>query len=225
MGYSCIQNVDLPQIILYNKINGGESTMIYSTNMLEIMYKDYSNINQKISLETKKGNLIRIKKGLYSNNILVDAPIIANVCYGISYISFEYALSRYGLIPEYVTLYTSAVYNKKNNRLYRLKDVAFEYRSIPNEVFNEGITFLKNEDGINYKIATKEKALCDTLYSKYPVRTINDLKMLLFEDLRIDEELFLKLDFDFIIKIAPLYHSNTLLTLIKFLKELQNDNC
>ena len=198
--------------------------MIYNIESLNNLYKDYSNVNQKISLEVKKGNLVRIKRGLYSDNIIIDSPIIANICYSPSYISFEYALSYYGLIPELVTLYTSAVFNKKNYRKYRLKDVSFEYRSIPNEAFNEGITFLKNEDGIRYKIATKEKALCDVLYSKYPVRTISDLKMLLFDDLRIDEELFMKLDFDFIIKISPFYHSNTLSTLIKYLKGLKNVN-
>ena len=198
--------------------------MIYTTESLNNMYKDYKNINQKISLETQKGNLIRIKRGLFSDDLIIDSPIIANVCYSPSYISFEYALSYYGIIPERVTLYTSAVYNKKNNKMYRLDNVAFEYRSIPNDAFNEGIIFLKNEEGIRYKIASKEKALCDTLYSKYPVRTISDLKILLFEDLRIDEDLFLKLDFEFIFKVAPLYHSNTLLTLKKYLKELQNVN-
>ena len=197
--------------------------MIYNTESLNNKYKNYSNINQKISLETKKGNLFRIKRGLYSDNITIDAPIIANVCYSPSYISFEYALSYYGLIPEYVTLFTSAVFNKKNYKIYRLPSASFEYRSVPNDVFNEGITFLKNEDGIRYKIATKEKALCDTLYSKYPVRSYSDLKMLLFEDLRIDEEMFMDLDFDFIIQIASLYHSNTLLTLSKFLKKLQKN--
>lgn len=195
--------------------------MIYSNETLKNKYKSYSNINQKICLEIKKGNLKRIKRGLYSDNLLVDSPIIANVCYSPSYISFEYALSYYGLIPEYVTLYTSAVFNKKNNKTYRLNDVCFEYRSVPNEAFNEGITFSKNEENIRYKIATKEKALCDTLYKKYPVRNISDLKILLFEDLRIDEDLFMKLDFDFMITIAPLYHSNTLLTLCKFLKEIK----
>ena len=198
--------------------------MIYDIKSLELLYKDYSNINQKISIETKKGTFVRVKRGLYSNNILTDAPIIANVCYGPSYLSFEYALSYYGLIPEYVTLYTSAIYNKKNNKIYRLKDAVFEYRSIPKDAFSEGITFLKNENNINYKIATKEKALCDVLYSKYPVRSITDLKTLLFEDLRIDEDLFMKLDFDFIIKISSLYHSNTLLTLAKYIKELKHVN-
>lgn len=196
--------------------------MIYSVESLNDLFKTYSNINQKISLEVKKGNLVRVKRGLYSDNLIIDAPVIANVCYAPSYISFEYALSYYGLIPEYVTLYTSAVFNKKNNKTYRLEDISFEYRSIPNDVFNEGITFLKNESGMRYKIATKEKALCDTLYSKYPVRTIKDLKILLFDDLRIDEDLFMKLDFDFIIKISSLYHSNTLLTLRKYIKELKH---
>lgn len=198
--------------------------MIYNSNTLRNLFKEYSNINQKISIETKNGNLVRVKRGLYSDNILIDSPVIANVCYSPSYISFEYALSYYGLIPEYVTIYTSASYNKKNNRIYRLNEVTFEYRSIPNEVFNEGITFMKNENGIRYKIATKEKALLDTLYSKYPLRSISDLKVLLYDDLRIDEEMFLNLDFDFIEKIAPLYHSNTLLTLLRYIKEIRNVN-
>lgn len=198
--------------------------MIYNNETLKNKFKNYSNINQKISLETKNGNLKRIKRGLYSDNLLVDLPIIANVCYSPSYISFEYALSYYGLIPEYVPLFTSAVFNKKNNKTYRLEEASFEYRSIPNAVFSVGITFLKNEENIRYKIATKEKALCDMLYTKYPVRSINDLKRLLFEDLRIDEDLFMKLDFDFIMKISLLYHSNTLLTLCKYLKETKNVN-
>lgn len=79
--------------------------------------------------------------------ILIDKPrrlstdidIIVDPDFNIKnlYISFEYALNYYGLIPEYVTLYTSAVYNKKNNKIYRLKDISFEYRSIPNDVFHK----------------------------------------------------------------------------------------
>lgn len=36
------------------------------------------------------------------------------------------------------------------------------------------------------------------LYSKYPEKSMKDLKVLLFSDLRIDEEEFFKLDFEFI---------------------------
>lgn len=197
--------------------------MIYDVQTLKVIYSDYSNINQKISLETKKGRLIRVKRGLYSDNIKVDAPVIANICYSPSYISFEYALSYYNLIPEHVSMYTSACFDKKNSKKYVVNEVAFEYRSIPKEAFAYEIEYKKNEENINYKIASKEKALCDTLYSKYPVRSIKDLKVLLFEDLRIDEDEFMKLDFDVITAIANKYHSNTLLTLLKYVNEVRKN--
>lgn len=198
--------------------------MIYDIQSLRIMYNKYSNINQKISLEAKKRKLVRIKKGLYTDNLLADCPLISNICYEPSYLSFEYALSYYGLIPEYVSMYTAACFMKKNNKKYMVNNICFEYRSIPDEVFSYGISFLKSESGIRYKIACKEKALCDTLYSKYPVRTIKELKILLFDDMRIDENEFLKLDFEFIEEIALLYHSNTLLTLKKYVKNIKNAN-
>ena len=84
-----------------------------------------------------------------------------------------------------------------------------------------GIIIMKNSKGISYKIASKEKALCDLLYSKYPVRSIKDLKTLLFEDMRIDENEFLKMNFEFIKEIAPLYHSNSLNVLKKYLSKLE----
>ena len=82
--------------------------MIYDLSALKNKYHDLSNINQKIFLETKKGNLVRIRRGLYSDNIKVDSPVIVNVCYGPSYSLFEYVLFHYGLIPEYVSLFTSS---------------------------------------------------------------------------------------------------------------------
>lgn len=193
--------------------------MIYDIQSLKNKFKEYSNINQKISLEAKNNQIIRIKRGLYTDSLEKDAPVISNVCYSPSYISFEYALSYYGLIPEHVSTFTAATYGKKNNKRYELSSVCFEYMSIPKDVFSLGITFLENEDGIRFKIANKEKALCDQLYSKYPVRSIKDLKIMLYEDLRIDAEEIMKLDFEFIKSIAKMYHSNTLNTFVKYIEE------
>ncbi len=184
---------------------------------MSIKYKEYSNIYQKISNECKKGNLVKIKRGLYSDDLYNDREVIANICYNPSYISFEYALSYYGVIPEFVSTFTSATFGKKNNKIYHMKDFTFDYRSVPDEVFPMGILILKNSKDISYKIASKEKALCDLLYSKYPVRSIKDLKTLLFEDMRIDENEFLKMNVEFIKEIAPLYHSNSLNVLKKYL--------
>ena len=193
--------------------------MIYDFQSLSIRYKEYSNIYQKINNECKKGILVKIKRGLYTDDLYNDKEVIANICYNPSYISFEYALSYYGLIPEFVSTFTSATFGKKNNKIYHMKDSTFDYRSVPDEVFPMGILIMKNSKDISYKIASKEKALCDLLYSKYPVRSIKDLKTLLFEDMRIDENELLKMNVEFIKEIAPLYHSNSLNVLIKYLNK------
>ena len=196
--------------------------MIYDFQRLRIKYKKYSNIYQKINNECKKGILVKIKRGLYTDDLYNDKEVIANICYNPSYISFEYALSYYGVIPEFVSTFTSATFGKKNNKIYHMKDFTFDYRSVPNEVFPMGILIMKNSKDISYKIASKEKALCDLLYSKYPVRSIKDLKTLLFEDMRIDENEFLKMNVEFIKEIAPLYHSNSLNVLTKYLNKETN---
>ena len=193
--------------------------MIYDFQSLRIKYKEYSNIYQKINNECEKGILVKIKRGLYTDDLYDDKEVIANICYNPSYISFEYALSYYGIIPEFVSTFTSATFGKKNNKIYRMKDATFDYQSIPDEVFPMGVLLMKNAKGISYKFASKEKALCDLLYSKYPVRSIKDLKMLLFEDMRVDEDEFLKMDAEFMKEIAPLYHSNSLHVLKKYLNK------
>ena len=179
---------------------------------LKNKYCDYSNIIEPLISKDTRFLLQRISKDILSTSV---------TCYGPSYLSFEYALSYYGLIPEHVSVFTSATYLKKNNKKYDLTEICFEYRGVPKEVFSKGVTYFLNEKGLKYKIATKEKALCDQLYSMYPVRSIKDLKVLLFEDLRIDEELFMQLDFKFIKEIADLYRSNTLYVLKKYIERFE----
>ena len=48
--------------MLYNNINGGKLTMIYDSQVLQKKYENYSNIGQKIRLETKNNKLIKIKR-------------------------------------------------------------------------------------------------------------------------------------------------------------------
>ena len=75
-----------------------------------------------------------------------------------------------------------------------------------------------NDGKYSYQVATPEKALCDKLYTISPVKTVKDLKVLLFEDLRIYEDKFDELNKQDILKLAPLYRStnlNLLETLIK----------
>lgn len=79
-------------------------------------YKDYSNINNKISREIRNGKLYKIITGLYETNPNTPGYLLASSIYGPSYISFEYSLYYYGLIPERVTTITCATFDKKNRK-------------------------------------------------------------------------------------------------------------
>ena len=75
------------------------------TLTLNSVLSGYSNPRDKISRLVKEKVLIRIKKGLYIfGPQFAEKPysneILANLLYGPSAISLEYALSYYGLIPE-----------------------------------------------------------------------------------------------------------------------------
>ena len=86
--------------------------MVKNINDLLFEYRNYSNVYQKISIEEKKNNLIKIKRGLYETNKNADPFVIANVLLSPSYISFETALAYYGMIPERVYAIKSASFKK-----------------------------------------------------------------------------------------------------------------
>lgn len=66
---------------------------------------DYASPRDKITHWLRSGELIRIKKGVYVfskdvSNAPPSIELLANLIYGPSAISLQYALSFYGLIPE-----------------------------------------------------------------------------------------------------------------------------
>ena len=89
---------------------------------------------------------------------------------------------------------------------------------IPKKVFPYGVKNVIWND-VSYCIAIPEKALCDLLYKEYQASTYDEFKYLLFEDLRVDEYEFMKLDFDFICEIAPMYKRRNLDFLKKYINE------
>ena len=74
--------------------------MILTNNMIKENLKEYSNQNTKICREIKKGKLIKIINGLYETDPLVNGYLLAGSIYGPSYLSFDFALSYYGVIPK-----------------------------------------------------------------------------------------------------------------------------
>lgn len=192
--------------------------MVLTTQQLKEKYSNYSNYLTKINREVKNNNLFPLVKGFYETDPNVDGIKLAQFIYGPSYISFDFALSFYGLIPEAVYNYTCATYNKNKSKIYKNKFGTYLYRDIPKSVFELGI-IINTDEYYSYQIATKEKALCDKLYSISPVKSLKELKELLFNDLRIYEEEFEKLNKQDIFILAPLYHSTNLNLLVKLLKK------
>ncbi|MBQ3475558.1 MAG: hypothetical protein IJH20_05255 [Bacilli bacterium] len=196
--------------------------MIITNNIAKNNLDNYSNKNNKISRDIKNGKLFRIVTGLYETNPNTPGYLLAGSIYGPSYISFEYALSYYGLIPERVNVITCATFNKKKKKKYNTNFGTFTYRDIPEQVYPEEI-LLKEESNYSYQIATPEKALCDKLYTIKPLSNYSDLENMLFNDLRIDKDEFNKLDFNNIIKLSDLYHSTNVSLLGKYLRRNLNE--
>ena len=85
---------------------------------LQDKLKTYAYPRDKITSLLKSGALIGVKKGIYifGENLALRAyckETLANLIYGPSAISLEYALSFYGMIPERVETITS-ITNKRD---------------------------------------------------------------------------------------------------------------
>lgn len=193
--------------------------MIVTTQQLKEKYRDYSNPIAKINRDIKQEKLFPLVRGVYETNPSAQGFMLAQFIYGPSYLSFEYVLSVNGLIPEAVyNTFTCATYNKRKIKTYLNKFGTYIYRDVPKSVFGLGISAV-SVDNYSYIIASTEKALCDKLYTVSPVANKKELRRLLFEDLRIDEEGLSRLDKEDILKLAPLYRSVNLNFFAEFIKE------
>lgn len=106
---------------------------------------------------TVKGILTRIKRGVYQLAFSeINVPKIANQLYYPSYLSFESALSSYGILSQIP--YTQTFATIKRSKKLTLWQMEVEYRQIHKKLF-WGFTL---EYGMY--IAEKEKALLDELY-------------------------------------------------------------
>ncbi len=191
--------------------------MILTTSMLMERLNKYSDPAGKILRMKNDGKIIQLTRGIYETDKNVQGYCLAGAIFGPSYLSFDYALSSYGLIPEAVYAYTSATFSKKKAKEYDNLFGHFTYRDVPSDVYPFGIV-IKEENGYVYQIATPEKALCDKLYTMPPVTSQKDIEKMLFDDLRIDTAEFSKLIVDDIMQIGDKYHCNNLKYLMKYLR-------
>ncbi|MBO4623373.1 MAG: hypothetical protein J5691_05730 [Bacilli bacterium] len=188
--------------------------MIKTINDLKKEYKAYVNIYDKIRREAKAGKLISVKRGIYETNKSANKIALANAIVYPSYISFESALSFYDMIPERVYLTMSATFRKNKTKEFVNDFGDFYYEDINEGAYPYGVDIIQLE-GYSIMIASREKALLDTLSKIKINKSEETIEELLFEDLRIDEIEFDKLDKEKLIDLSYYYKSKT----IKMLRE------
>lgn len=193
--------------------------MILTNDIIKNNLQEYSNKNTKICREVKNGNLIKIVNGLYETDSNINGYLLAGSIYGPSYLSFDFALSYYGLIPEKVTAFTSATCNKKKKKSYDNQFGTFLYRDVPVAVYPLGVNIIEEKEYV-YQIATPEKALCDKLYTLTPIKNMTELENVLFNDLRIDMDEFHKLNLQDIEEISNFYHSTNVDLLYRYMRRI-----
>ena len=120
--------------------------------------KSYRNPAMKITSMVKTGELTRVVRGLYETDPHTPGYLLAASIYGPSYLSFEYALAHYGLIPEAVHQFTSASFDKKRAKQFETPFGVFSYRDVPEKAFPYGVQPLI-ENGYGYRLATRKGAL------------------------------------------------------------------
>lgn len=140
---------------------------------------------------TRKGYLIRLRRGLYAFPEYITEPGMAahfaGKIYNPSYISLHSALSFYGLIPESVIQITSVTSLKTAS--FKSPFGEYSYKSVRKDLMF-GYTPLPLKGGRTTCYATREKALLDLLYLYPFYKTEHDLT-----DLRLDQDI-LHDDFD-----------------------------
>jgi hypothetical protein len=182
--------------------------------MIQDCLKDYSNVPCKVGRLVRDGKYHRVIRGLYETDPNTPGEFLAQAIYSPSYLSFDFALARYGLIPETVFSFTSATVRKRRTKEYSTAFGTFTYRDVPEKAFPYGLRYIDTDRG-GYWIAGPEKALCDKVYSLHPVHSVKSMRTLLFEDLRIDEDSFFETDAALIDDLSGRYGSTNVRLLRK----------
>jgi predicted transcriptional regulator of viral defense system len=159
----------------------------------------YASPRDKATALIEQGIIIRVKKGVYVFGSLLrrrpfSREVLANLLYGPSYLSLEYALQHHGLIPEGIETATSVTTGR--SRQFVTPVGTFSYAMIPLKAFQTGADLVQSGVDVSFFMATPEKALADKLALQRGLRLTDeaDMRKYLIEDLRVPENELRRLD-------------------------------
>ncbi|MDF1754875.1 MAG: hypothetical protein P1U89_18960 [Verrucomicrobiales bacterium] len=175
--------------------------------------KGYSAPRNKLKQLCESGQVVRLKRGLYvwSTGEEVNPLVLAGLVYGPSYVSLETALEYHGLIPERTAEVTSICLGKASRKLKRFETPLgrFSYRPVNERAFSYGFR-LESADGFNYQLAEPEKAVCDRIALVRGLQSVDKVRSLVLDDLRIDPEALKTFRLPMVNEIAARYQRRNL---------------
>ncbi len=190
-----------------------ETPYIDAQNLL-IFLGAYRRPRDWISRMVNSGELIRLRNGFYliaekiqqGSNRVIPYEQVANVLYGPSYVSLEWALSFYGMIPERVYTVTSMTLGKAKE--YRTSVGNFVYHPLKSSAYSIGIEQKDSACSVGcFLMASREKALADFVFKTCKGLSQEQLKVELIESKRLNLEVFSSLDKKLLSEISEKYHS------------------
>jgi len=141
-------------------------TPIFSSSLVPHLGGSTQVLRNQLGRWEKRGLIHKLRRGLYVLNEAdrrrpLSRLFAANQIYAPSYVSTEYALGYYGLIPERVADVTSVTPRKT----YRTANALgrFVYQHVAQRAFSH-YTVVDDEAGNPCLIASPEKALADFVY-------------------------------------------------------------
>ena len=218
----CLKIVDILVKYMIELIRKKAVTEEIDYQFLMDCLAEYKNPRDKITRLMRSGAIVRVKKGLYVfGEAYARQPLsretLANLIYGPSYISLEYALSFYGMIPERVEVVTSVT--SKRNKFFKTPAGSFSYTRIPPQMFNVGMTQIALDETHNILIATKEKALADKVFLTEKLGTVEDMTAYMIEDLRIEPEVLSSFDLKDLKMISEMGNNRNVSLLLKAIRK------
>lgn len=191
--------------------------LVHASELLENLSQECGDPASLLTDMVRDKKVIRLKRDLYETDPATPAYLVANEMHDPSYISFDYALARHGVLHGGCVVVTSATFGLSGGDLTFSTPLGMlSYANIPRKAYPIGIETHRHH-GREYRMATKEKAVCDKLSRMDPVRSLDGIIDMMFVELGFDEDAIFDMDVDLVSEMAGLYRSSTVSTMARYL--------
>lgn len=200
---------------------------VFDYQTLMHLLSNYASPRDVVTRLLKSKKIIRAKQGLYIFSQTyrkepLELAVLANMIYGPSMISLEYALAYHTLIPERVEELTSVT----TGRPHQSKTPVGRFTYRPTPTLYPGIQQVKRANQ-SFLIATPERALADKIRDDRhggSIRTLNDMHHYLFDNLRIDQQGFMQMNLMDMQEIAEALHSEKIRCCASLLRKMKRQS-